>query len=180
MEFYAAFPIYMWALPGKTRRYRASVFRLGRFVCYVILGQHRTIRLRQPTNLFHRLCSSKSGEYTKDSATFSVFLRQKNLSLTTLAELCGAAHRLILCMVYMKMFVELLWHRIVKKARLSAETEKEEGACLPLVFRFCLTQPQQPEPDGHCRCRKPCKLCGALRAHRTWGKPQHWERTASS
>ena len=60
------------------------------------------------------------------------------------------------------------------------KTEKEEGACLPLVFRFCLTQPQQPEPDGHCRCRKPCKLCGALRAHRTWGKPQRWERTASS
>ena len=48
------------------------------------------------------------------------------------------------------------------------------------IFRFRLTPPRQPGPDGRCRCRKPCKLCGALRAHRTWGKPQRWEQTASS
>ena len=40
-------------------------------------GQHRTIRMRPSADLFHRLCSSKSGKYTKDSSTFRVFLRQK-------------------------------------------------------------------------------------------------------
>ena len=33
---------------------------------------------------------------------------------------------------------------------------------------------------GHCRCRKPCKLCGAGEAHRTWGKQRRRGSPASS
>ena len=62
----------------------------------------------------------------------------------------------------------------------SPHKEKEEDETAFLCISVCLTQPRQPEPDDRCRYRKPCRLCGALRAHRTWGKPQRWERTASS
>ena len=63
----------------------------------------------------------------------------------------------------------------------TSDKEKEEDPKAFLcISALCLTQPRQPGPGGHCRYRKPCKLCGALRAHRTWGKPRRWERTASS
>ena len=51
------------------------------------------------------------------------------------------------------------------------DMEKEEGAThLPLLSAFWLTQPRQPRPDGHCRYRKPCRLCEAGGARRTSGK----------
>ena len=43
---------------------------------------------------------------------------------------------------------------------LKKEKEEDPKAFL-CISAFCLTQPRQPEPDGHCRSRKPCKLCGA-------------------
>ena len=38
----------------------------------------------------------------------------------------------------------------------------KRGKQLVLSSYFsCLSQPWRSEPDGHCSCRKPCKLCGA-------------------
>ena len=57
----------------------------------------------------------------------------------------------------------------------------EEGAAFLFAYAFSsLSQPWRPGPDGHCRYRKPCKLCEAQRSRRTWGKQPHWGRTASS
>ena len=59
-----------------------------------------------------------------------------------------------------------------------AYIRKKRKADLPSSHISCLSQPWQPEPDGHCRYRKPCKLYGAGWAHRTWGKRTRWELPA--
>ena len=59
-------------------------------------------------------------------------------------------------------------------------TKEKRKAHLPSSHVSCLSQPWRPGPDGHCRYRKPCKLYGAGRARRTWGKQPRWEQTASS
>jgi len=58
---------------------------------------------------------------------------------------------------------------------------KEEGEFSPSSHSFAqITLPRLQRPHGHCRCRKPCRLCGAGGAHRTWGKRPRRGSPASS
>ena len=71
----------------------------------------------------------------------------------------------------------------VSKALQSCASMKKWRRLSPLHFHSTtlLSFPQQhSEQYGRCKYRRPCRLCGTERAHRTWGTSPYREEPASS
>src|SRR5699024_6846535 len=74
-----------------------------------------------------------------------------------------------------------IYNAPLQGAAYGARTKEKKRTKRPSSHSFAQITSLRPQRlHGHCRCRKPCRLCGADEARRTWGKQRRRGSPASN